>query len=414
PKNAFVWRRRYFMLVNLNLYLFKSSDATELPTTFLPIRAYFQGPTAELPESNHLVVHVRGDGTDPDGSGVVVERIWTLLAPDDAAVTAWLDGLRAAVSRRASFHDGAVFGAPSAAGATAGGEPQSPAADVSSLPRFGRSLSNTSSHYSPVMPGAALLYPDPAAAAASAVPPVPSLPAGIVPAAMPAGSAATIASGMNGGPADQAQAGPVQPFALQHLSRSSSLRSASLPSVTSASAASSGSPLSSLSSSATPHAPGWAAASAGPADLQPPPLVGLGASSAAPASASATSGDELPLVKQRQIDQHREYEAYMAAQRERMLGSTPAGAVTRPAANADSIVAPHDSARAVAPPPPPMLPTPAELAAADEERGRSDERTAGGAGDGSPAAFRRGLPGMRSLSIRNKSKSRTRQIEFHF
>ncbi|KAJ3217198.1 hypothetical protein HDU67_008327 [Dinochytrium kinnereticum] len=110
------WKSRFFVLVDCNLYLFRSNHPTELPMTFLPLsgasRAIVDDPERLPTQQSGLyvpewILDVRGSGYSPDGS--IVERAWALHSHDESVMLAWLHRLVPVVAkRRGSVPDSAL------------------------------------------------------------------------------------------------------------------------------------------------------------------------------------------------------------------------------------------------------------------------------------------------------------------
>ncbi|KAJ3109056.1 hypothetical protein HDU97_009174 [Phlyctochytrium planicorne] len=105
-----LWKPRFFILHDSNLYLFRSEKSNELPMTFLPLSSA-SGCVAEDPENlpHHnqtstsgyrpdWIIDVRGSGYSPDGS--IVERSWALYSHDESVMSAWLDRMVPIIGRR--------------------------------------------------------------------------------------------------------------------------------------------------------------------------------------------------------------------------------------------------------------------------------------------------------------------------
>ncbi|KAJ3194361.1 hypothetical protein HK101_002929, partial [Irineochytrium annulatum] len=148
-----VWRRRFFVLTNARLFLFRSSDLAELPLTFLPITTATGGPTT--PQSHHetdgqppetlWILDVRGSGTGPNGT--VVERTWKLQCADEPTLNTWLDALSSTLGQQMRHvHQHQQLQHP-----TAHASPKSPAG-ASGIYRRPSGYTDVSSFYSPFTP----------------------------------------------------------------------------------------------------------------------------------------------------------------------------------------------------------------------------------------------------------------------
>ncbi|KAJ3174823.1 hypothetical protein HK101_010822, partial [Irineochytrium annulatum] len=160
-----MWKRRFFILTNAKLFLFRSSDPAELPLTFLPITTVTGGPTTahSQPEPNGQppqtlwILDVRGSGAGPEGT--TVERSWTLQCTDEPAMNMWLDELSSSLSQqmrhvhqhqqqRAAQQPSSSYPSPSSPAATVRQRRPSEYTDISSL-------------YSPFIPTTPTMAPMP-------------------------------------------------------------------------------------------------------------------------------------------------------------------------------------------------------------------------------------------------------------
>ncbi|KAJ3107677.1 hypothetical protein HDU96_007828 [Phlyctochytrium bullatum] len=94
---ARIWKRRFLILhSDARVFLFRSSNPTELPLTFLPLFSASGSLFPPTPEGGGgYILDLYGQGIAPDGTQA--ERVWSLQCPDEHTMNAWLDSAHAAV-----------------------------------------------------------------------------------------------------------------------------------------------------------------------------------------------------------------------------------------------------------------------------------------------------------------------------